>query len=199
MRRSNLGRALTWLVFALFFTSLVMALVIVWTANERVWYIDAGGANATLDMSLTATARWVATGVLVALLALGAVALALSIRSPRPATDGAPPGMPLTGKTFTYVDQPPTVSPAEERTTPPGAYQSTIVGDTEVRRAEESLPPTVVMRRDVAATISEPESVEPGDIEPESNGAQRIAPSPEEAAADDRTRIVFRRRAGHGR
>jgi hypothetical protein len=200
MRRSNLGRVLTWLTLALFLAAVAMALVIVWTANERVWYIDTGGVNATLDMALTPAARWIATGVLAVLLALGAGALVLSLRAPRRATDGAPPGMPLAGKTFTYVDQPPIAPPAEERTATPGVYHSTIVGDTEIRRAEESLPPTVVMRRDVVAAIAQPEIAEPAASAPEPEVAQQAAaPPPDETGLHDRTRIVFRRRSGNGR
>ncbi len=150
MRAMKLRRLVVWSVLGVVLAALVLALVIVWTANEREWYIDSAGISATLDMTLTDAGRWIATallGVLITLVLLAfAVELATANRSSGPGRTG--PVIPSLeerspGRTPREAAAPP--PPIEEHPTErvsPARYASTIVGDQRTRRVEQSLPPT---------------------------------------------------------
>ena len=154
MRRTMLRRALTWTALALFLALLLQALVLVWTANERQWYIDGGGITATLDMTLTDTARWFLTALLGGLILLCLLALAADLASGRRTATRqyAPADMtqefravshPSRADDSPVQDEPEAVPPTREPER--GRYASTIVGDRAAGRMEESLsiaPPT---------------------------------------------------------
>ena len=179
MRSLLLRRTLTWAVITFFLVTLAVALVIVWTANERQWYLEATGVSATLDMSLSDTARWVATAILGALILLSLAALLVEFASARHLAphdreeDGMP--APVTGKTFTYTPQrheergraaAAGAAPAADT----GRYQSTIVGDEVTQRMEQSLP-----ARPPQPDTSEPLPANPRTSEPPTS--RRAAPT----------------------
>jgi hypothetical protein len=144
-----LRRIVVWSVLAAMIAALVLAMVIVWTANEREWYIDNAGIALTLNMTLSDTGRWLAIAVIGVLIALvvfafvielatgnsskklgrtGPVIPSLEARSPsRSIHDAAPP----TGAS----------NEAHSQRTSPAPYASTIAGDRDTRRVERSLPP----------------------------------------------------------
>jgi hypothetical protein len=123
-----------------------LALAIVWTANERQWYVDTAGIDVTLDMTLTTAGRLVLTALLGGLMALALATIvveAVSWRSPRSAgaADTGEVAPPVVGKTFTYRDTGhgagAGTGDAPGRS---GRYESMIVGKTDTKRAEGTLP-----------------------------------------------------------
>jgi hypothetical protein len=146
MRLTLLCRLLTWALAGLVLAGAAVALAVIWTANERLWYLDAGGIDATLDMTLTSNGRLVLTAILVGLMLLALATLAVE-RIARRRVAGSPERgvtAPVTGKTFTYVPKDSSsaalpVSGRDDRAR--GRYESTIVGTATSRRAEGTLPP----------------------------------------------------------
>ena len=144
-----LRRIVLWSVLAVVLAVLVMAMVIVWTANEREWYIDSAGITATLDMTLTDTGRWLAAGVIGLLIGLVLIALVIEL-----ATGNSSKKLARTGPVIPSLEERSpnrafhdTALPAGAGNEPQGqrssptAYAATIAGDRETRRVERSLPP----------------------------------------------------------
>ena len=157
MRSLMLRRVLTWVLATLMLVTLAIALVIVWTANQREWYLDLPGVSATLDMSLTSGGRLIATAVLAGLMALCLATLVVEFASVRH-FGGVPheePGTSTAGKSFTYSPAGP--MPPRQMAPPPsaepGSYASAIVGEAGARRAEQSLPPRAAGRDDETETL----------------------------------------------
>jgi len=176
MRLSLLRRILTWLVAALLLAGSVAALAVVWTADERQWYVDSAGIDLTLDVTLTPGGRLALTVLLIGLMALALATMAVELisrrahRQPEAVEAGGTPA-PVIGRTFTYRtagtgteqvgDAPP------ER---PRRYDSTIVGKTDWRRSEGKLPADPP---GTAGTVEETETVPPGARRVESPAAPR--------------------------
>ena len=154
MRWTMLRRALMWAALVVLLALLLQSLVLVWTANERQWYIDGGGITATLDMTLTDTARWLLTALLGGLILLCLLAFVADLASGRrpAASRHAPADMTQEFRAVTHAspvhdshtqDQPGVAAtPTAE---PERRYASTVVGDLATGRMEESLstaPPT---------------------------------------------------------
>jgi hypothetical protein len=124
-------------------------MVIVWTANERQWYIDSAGISATLDMTLTDTGRWLAIAVLAAMIALVLFALVVEFATantstPLGRTGPLIPSLEERSQGRSIHDATAPIGPGDEpqnRRTGPAPYASTIVGDRDTRRVERSLPP----------------------------------------------------------
>src|SRR5215207_4525587 len=146
MRLTLLRRLLTWTMTTLVLVCAAVALAVIWTANERVWFVDVAGIDATLDMTLTSGGRLVLTAILGGLIVVALATLVVELASGRrvehPEAAGASP--PVTGRTFAYTParssgaQP---QPAGSRSEPRrGRYESTIVGTADARRAEGTLP-----------------------------------------------------------
>jgi hypothetical protein len=159
MRLLRLRRLLTWTLATLLLVGLAFALAIVWTANERQWYVDTAGIDLTLDMTLTTGGRLVLTALLVGLMALALATIvveAVSRRAPRRADvdDGREVAPPVVDKTFTYRDAGHGAG-AGTGGAPgrPGRYESMIVGKTDARRAEGTLPTESSMGADETETI----------------------------------------------
>jgi hypothetical protein len=139
-----LRRLLVWSVLLLVLIALGFGLVIVWTANEREWYIDSAGVSATLDLALSDAGRWIATAVLGGLMALVVLAFVVELataqtnRAPKrgpftepfpiPATTGHEPER---ARRSTGVEEP---TERVER----GRFTSIVVGDDSTQRMERS-------------------------------------------------------------
>lgn len=148
MRAIVLRRLLLWSVLAVILGVLALAMVIVWTANERQWFIDSAGVSATLDMTLSNTGRWVATGVLGVLILLVVLAFVVELATANAARGARRAGPLLPSLEERTVPRSLTVGatgpreaeehPTEQMSLP--RYQSTIVGNETARRMERSLP-----------------------------------------------------------
>jgi len=143
-----LRRLLVWSVLVLVLAVLGLALAIVWTANEREWYIDSAGISATLDMTLSDTGRWLLIGVLGGAMALTLLALVAELATAHSTAASRPEpfGLPSMGGDAGYprnVGREEPREPVEPRTErlEPGRYASAIVGDETTRRMERSLEP----------------------------------------------------------
>jgi hypothetical protein len=144
-----LRRIVLWSVLAVVLAVLVLAMVIVWTANEREWYIDSAGITATLDMTLTDTGRWLAIAVIGVLIALVLFAFVIEL-----ATGNSSKKLARTGPVIPSLEERSPSRPIHDTASPPSAgneaqsqrsspapYASTIAGDRDTRRVERSLPP----------------------------------------------------------
>lgn len=142
-----LRRMLTWTVTTTLLAVAAVALVIVWTANQREWFIDSAGVNLTLDVAMTAAGRWLATTALGGLMLLCLATLAVEFSSLRrlDLTDSGTLPSPehaisTGGAAFTYTArgrQAPAILTAVDG----AGYQSTVLGDSDARRMEGSMPP----------------------------------------------------------
>jgi hypothetical protein len=150
MRAMMLRRLLVWSVLAVMLAALALAMAIVWTANEREWYVDSAGVSATLDMTLSDAGRWIATAVIGGLMALVLLAFAVELATANAArgTLGAGPVLPSLEARAPARSSARDPAPAHvvddqptEQLTPP-RFASTIVGDETTRRMERSLPPS---------------------------------------------------------
>ncbi|MGH2586236.1 MAG: hypothetical protein ACRDJE_15085 [Dehalococcoidia bacterium] len=135
-----LRRGFLWPVLLAVLVVVAMVLLIVWTANEREWYVDAGGISGTINLTLTDGGRWAATAVLglVAVLTLGALLVELATsRSPGDQARGTliPP---LSGRAVNYAPSDGLPEPAGRAQ--PSTFASAVVGDDSARRLEGSLP-----------------------------------------------------------
>ncbi|MGD9889971.1 MAG: hypothetical protein AB7R89_21315 [Dehalococcoidia bacterium] len=149
----RLRRIVVWSVLAIVLAALVLAMVIVWTANEREWYIDSAGITATLDMTLTDTGRWLAMAILAVMTALVIVAFVVefatantskSLRRSGPLIPSLEERSPIRSIHDTAHDAAPPASAGAEpqdHRSGPASYASTIVGDRDTRRVERSVPP----------------------------------------------------------
>jgi hypothetical protein len=129
--------------------ALILAMVVVWTANEREWYIDSAGISATLDMTLTDTGRWLAIAVLGVMIALVLFAFVVEL-----ATANSSKSLGRTAPLIPSLEERSPIRSTHNTTTPtstgeephvqhsgPAPYASTIVGDRTTRRVERSVPP----------------------------------------------------------
>jgi hypothetical protein len=144
-----LRRIVLWSVLAAVLVALVAAMVIVWTANEREWYIDGAGISATLNMTLTDAGRWLAIaviGVLIGLVLFAFVVELATANSSKKLRRSGPviPSLEARSAGGMILDTSPPTSAGTETHRPrtsPAPYASTIAGDRETRRVERSLPP----------------------------------------------------------
>lgn len=135
-----LRRVCLWSVLLAVLIVLALALLVVWTANEREWYVDTGGISGTINLTLTDGGRWIATAVLGVLAALTLGALLIELATSRSPMDQARETLipPLTGRAVNYA---PPAAPAEPGTRArPSPFVSAVVGDDSARRLEGSLP-----------------------------------------------------------
>jgi len=150
MRALMLRRLLLWSVLAVVFGMLALAMVIVWTANQREWFIESAGISATLDMTLSDTGRWVATGILAALIALTLLALIVELATANAARGARRSGPLISSLEERTIPRPVATAPggphgADEQPTEqlsPPRYESTIVGHEAARRMERSVLPS---------------------------------------------------------
>jgi hypothetical protein len=144
-----LRRIVVWSVLAVVLVTLVLAMVIVWTANEREWYIDSAGITATLNMTLTDTGRWLAIAAIGGLIALVLLAFVIELatgNSSRKLARSGPviPSLEARSPSRSIHDTAlptGTGNEAQGQRTGPAPYASTIAGDRDTRRVERSLPP----------------------------------------------------------
>lgn len=144
-----LRRIVVWSVLATVLVALVLAMVVVWTANEREWYIDSAGIAATLNMTVTDTGRWLATAVIGGLIALVLFAFVIELatgNSSKKLRRIGPviPSLEARSSSRSIHDAAPPAGPGNEahgQRAGPAPYASTIAGDRETRRVERSLPP----------------------------------------------------------
>jgi hypothetical protein len=142
MALQRVRRTFVWTVLVLYLAAIAAALVLVWTSASREWYIDIGGADVTLSMNLSETARLAATVLLGVLALVGALALLLdSIASRREAELRAMSGR-LGGEPRRRAAGGPPVTPpyARPQESPPGGFDAVVVGDQGTQRLEGSLP-----------------------------------------------------------
>ena len=148
MRAMMLRRLLLWSVLAVVLCLLALAMVIVWKANQREWFIDSAGVSATLDMTLSDTGRWVATGILGALIVLVLLAFVVELATANAARGARHSGPFIPSLEERTIPRPisadaATSHAADEHPTEqvsPSRYESTIVGHEATRRMERSLP-----------------------------------------------------------
>jgi hypothetical protein len=144
-----LRRIVVWTVLASVLAVLILAMVIVWTANEREWYIDSAGITATLDMTLTDAGRWLAVALIGVLIALVLFAFVIEL-----ATGNSSKKLGRAGPVIPSLEERSPSRPIHDTVPPTGAgnesqgqrsspapYASTIAGDRDTRRVERSLPP----------------------------------------------------------
>lgn len=150
MRAMMLRRLLVWSVLAVVLAALALALAIVWTANEREWYIDSAGVSATLDMTLSDAGRWIATAVIGGLMILTLLAFVIELATANAARATIRAGPLLPSLEARSPMRPSSRDPAPtqvaddqptEQLAPP-RFASTVVGDETTRRMERSLPPS---------------------------------------------------------
>ncbi len=149
MDRTFLRRSLTWIVATVLLVTAAVVLAIVWTANEREWFVDSAGISLTLNMTLTTAGRWIATLALGGLMVICVAALAIG-RAPMrrqiptaiaDVSSERAPVAPTTGQSFTYTPRGHSADAhSPQPTAEPAAYQSTVLGVGDTRRMEGSLP-----------------------------------------------------------
>lgn len=186
MRALMLRRLLVWSVLAVSLVVLILALVIVWTANEREWYIDSAGVSATLDMTLSNTGRWIATAALGALILLVVLAFVVELATAnagqralrqRPVIHSLEERTAPRAHPIEMTPGPAQVEPPTERLSTP-RFASTVVGNDTTRRMERSLP------------ASEPIATDAGDGRPET---ERMGVDDTDRRATVRLRPIGRR------
>lgn len=156
MGLQRVRRVLLRAVVLLYLMAIAAALVLAWTGPSREWYIATGGADITLNMDLSSTARWLATGLLGGLALLGLLALladaaasrrerAMLAMSARLGTPGhtenresgiVPAGRPDSATPVMPPFSRPVVTPAA------GDYDAVVVGDQATQRLERSVTDT---------------------------------------------------------
>lgn len=140
MNRSSVPRVAALIALLVELALVALTLVIVWTSRSREWYIDLGGASATLDLSLGSAARWIATALLGVVGLVALTGLAAIARRARPA--------PFRSTALETPYAPPTAAPADDAAglqwagpaARPSAYQSLIAGDDVTQRIEQAVP-----------------------------------------------------------
>lgn len=150
----GLQRARRWLlraVVALYLMVIVAALVLVWTASSREWFIDTGGAAVTLSMDLSSTVRLLATVLLGGLALLGLLAVLVDAAATRreqallamSARMGTQTSTPPDGQRAAPVGRTASVSPVVPPFSHPpavaGQFDSVVVGDQATQRLERSI------------------------------------------------------------
>ena len=123
---------LTWPVILLFIAALAGALVLVWAAEGRQWYIEGAGVDAQLELSFGGLGRWLATVVLGAFTVLGLAALLVELVSLR-----RRPGEATTDHAGVAYPDATTAYRLDRPATP---YGGVMVGNDDTRRMEGSLP-----------------------------------------------------------
>jgi len=137
-------RSLTWTALAILLAACVLAIYGVWSAENRVWFVNTGGIRLTLDAALSDGGRWLATAVLggIGLLSLAAL-VSEFVASRRPAYARFEHGMsPESVRAVTYT--PKAASSAapvseKEHETQRARYDGMVVGDDATQRMERSL------------------------------------------------------------
>jgi hypothetical protein len=135
-----LRRVFLWPLLLAVLTAVAMSLLIVWTANEREWYVDAVGISGTINLTLTDGGRWIVTAVLGLVAALTLGALLVELATSRSPVDQARGTLipPLTGRAVNYApsDAPPDLGARTQS----ARFASAVVGDDSAQRLEGSLP-----------------------------------------------------------